>query len=46
MEADRVDMAVHEKDKIVMKGKGRAVLDEIGGTGRKERIRIRLNLYR
>ncbi len=46
VEADRVDMAVHEKDKIVMKGKGRAVLDEIGGTGRKERIRIRLNLYR
>lgn len=46
IEATRIDMEIHEKDKIVMRGKGKAVLDEIGGTSRKERVRIRLNLYR
>lgn len=46
VEALKVDMEIHEKDKIVMRGKGKTVLDEIGGTSRKDRIRIKLNLYR
>lgn len=46
VEATKVDLEIREKDKIVMRGKGKAVLDEIGGTSRKDRTRIRLNLYR
>lgn len=46
VESTKTDMEIHEKDKIVMRGKGKVVLDEIGGTSRKDRIRIRLNIYR
>ncbi|MCQ2546222.1 MAG: YlmH/Sll1252 family protein [Clostridia bacterium] len=46
VEATKIDMEIREKDKIVMRGKGKVTLDEIGGTSRKDRIRIKLNLYR
>ena len=34
------DAAVHEGSSIVLKGKGKAVLEETGGESRKGRIRI------
>ena len=39
-------MEVKEGDKIVLRGRGKAVLAEVGGTSRKDRIRITLDLYR
>ncbi len=44
-EAMKVDMEIGERDKIVMRGRGKVVLDEIGGTTKKDRIRIKLSLY-
>ncbi len=46
MEALKVDMEIKECDKIAMRGKGKAVLAEIGGTSRKDRIRIKINKYK
>ncbi len=46
MEALKVDMVIKELDKIAMRGRGKAVLSEIGGTSRKDRIRIRINIYK
>jgi len=39
------DAAVHEGSSIVMKGKGKAVLEETGGESRKGRIRIVLKRF-
>lgn len=46
IEALKADMQINEADKIVMKGRGKAVLSEVGGTSRKDRIRITLSLYK
>ena len=46
MESTRVDMDIATGDKIVMRGKGRAILAETGGTTRKDRIRVKFNIYR
>lgn len=46
MEALKVDMEIRECDKIVMRGKGKVVLAEIGGISRKDRIRIKINAYK
>ncbi len=46
MEALKVDMEIKECDKIAMREKGKAVLAEIGGTSRKDRIRIKINKYK
>lgn len=46
VEALKVDMEIREADKIVMRGKGKAVLKEVGNTTRKDRIRITFNLYK
>ena len=40
------DAAVREGEKIVLRGKGKAILSEIGKTTRKDRIFITLDLYR
>ena len=39
------DAAVHKGSSIVMKGKGKAILEETGGESRKGRIRIILKRY-
>lgn len=46
LEAVKIDMEVAEGDKIVMRGKGRAVLAQIGGNTRKNRIRVKFNIYK
>ncbi|MCF0144382.1 MAG: RNA-binding protein [Firmicutes bacterium] len=46
MEALKVDMEIREGDKIVMRGAGKAILAEVGGTSRKDRIRITFNIYK
>ena len=46
VEALKTDMEVKEGDKIVLRGRGKAVLAEVGGTSRKDRIRITLDPYR
>lgn len=46
MEAMKVDMEMSPGDKIVLKGKGKVILAETSGITRKDRIRIKLNIYR
>ncbi|MGN0702502.1 MAG: RNA-binding protein [Lentihominibacter sp.] len=46
LEATRVDMVIDPGDKIVMRGKGRAILSEAGGTTRKDRIKVKFSIYR
>ena len=45
-EALKVDAEVEEGDRIVLRGQGKVILAEIGGTTRKDRIRITINAYR
>ena len=44
-ECIKPDAAVHEGASIVLKGKGKAVLEETGGESRKGRIRIVIKRY-
>lgn len=46
MEATKVDMEMAQADKIVMRGRGKVILAEVGGTTRKDRTRIKFNIYR
>ncbi len=46
MEALKVDQEIGEGDRIVLRGKGKAVLAEVGGKSRKDRIIITFNIYR
>ena len=45
-EALKTDQLLREGDKIVLRGKGRVILSEIGGSSRKERIRVTYQVYR
>ncbi len=44
-EAHKPDAELSEGDKIVLRGKGKCVLAEIGGRTRKDRVRIAINRY-
>ena len=46
MEALKVDQEIGEGDRIVLRGKGKAVLAEVGGKSRKDRTIITFNMYR
>ena len=46
MEALKIDQEIREGDKIVVRGKGKAVLAEAGGRSRKDRIIVTFNIYR
>ena len=46
MEALKVDQEIEAGDRIVLRGKGRAVLAEVGGRSRKDRILVTFNMYR
>jgi len=46
MEALKVDQEISEGDKIVMRGRGKVVLAQVGGVSRKDRIRITFNVYK
>ena len=46
MEALKVDQEISEGDKIVMRGRGKVVLAEVGGVSRKDRVRITFNVYK
>ena len=46
MESLKVDQEISEGDKIVLRGKGKAVLAEAGGRSRKDRIIVTFNLYK
>ena len=43
--AEKPDLQVKEGDKLVLRGKGKAFLREVGGKTRKERIFIRTERY-
>ncbi len=45
MQILKPDLTVKEKDKITLRGKGKAVLSEIGGLSRKDRICVEFTLY-
>ena len=45
IQCDKVDKEIDESDKIVLRGKGKAILKSIGGKTRKDRIGIELELY-
>ena len=46
MEALKTDQLLREGDKIVLRGKGRVILSEIGGSSRKERNRVTYQVYK
>ncbi len=46
MECLKVDQDIDEGDKIVLRGRGKAVLAEIGGRSRKDRIVVTFSIYR
>ncbi|MGX8774143.1 MAG: YlmH/Sll1252 family protein [Bacillota bacterium] len=46
VEALKIDQEVGEGDRIVLRGKGKAVLAETGGRSRKDRIMVTFNIYR
>ena len=46
MEALKTDMLIEEKDKIVLRGKGKVILSEIGGTTRKDRTFVTYTVYK
>ncbi|MBQ9060248.1 MAG: RNA-binding protein [Firmicutes bacterium] len=46
MEALKTDQALQEGDKIVLRGKGRVILSEVGGSSRKDRIRVAYQVFR
>ena len=45
MECLKVDQEIEAGDRIVLRGKGRAVLAEVGGRSRKDRIQVTFNIY-
>ena len=45
-EALKVDAEVEEGDRIVLRGQGKIRLSEVGGSTRKDRIRITISMYR
>ncbi len=45
-EALKVDRIVCEGDKLVLRGRGKAVFTEIGGQSRKDRTFVKFNVYR
>ena len=45
MEAVKPDMEIAEGDKIVLRGSGKALLSEVGGRSRKDRICITFDIY-
>ena len=42
----KADMALDEGDKLVLRGKGKAVLKEVGGRSRKDRIIVTIDKYK
>ena len=46
VEALKVDQEVSEGDRIVLRGKGKAVLTEAGGRSRKDRIIVTFHIYK
>ena len=46
MEAVKPDMEIDEGDKIVLRGSGKALLSEVGGRSRKDRIVVTFSIYR
>ena len=46
VEALKVDQEVSEGDRIVLRGKGKAVLTEAGGRSRKDRIIVNFSIYK
>lgn len=46
LEALKVDMEIEESDKIVLRGKGKVVLTQVGGVSRKDRTRIVFDIYK
>ena len=46
MEALKIDMEIEEGDKIVLRGKGKVVLTQVGGVSRKDRTRIIFDVYK
>ncbi|MEG2199005.1 MAG: YlmH/Sll1252 family protein [Anaerovorax sp.] len=44
-EIQKVDQLVEEGDRLVLRGKGKVILKEVGGTTRKNKISITLNRY-
>lgn len=45
MQSEKVDMQIKEGDKLVLRGKGKAYLQEVGGQTRKDRIFIVIERY-
>ena len=45
IEAEKTDMQVKEGDKLVLRGKGKAILTEVGGKTRKDRIPVVIERY-
>jgi len=46
METLRTDQLLQEGDKIVLRGKGRVILREVGGVSRKDRTRVTFGVYK
>ena len=46
MEAMKTDQILQEGDKIVLRGKGRVILSQVGGSTRKDRIRVTYQVFR
>ena len=46
MEALKPDLLLEEKDKVVLRGSGRVILSEVGGSTRKDRIRVTYQVFR
>ena len=44
-QANKPDMELKEKDIIVFRGKGKSVLESVGGASRKDRIFVEIKLY-
>lgn len=45
LQVEKIDYQVKEGDKLVLRGKGKAVVLEIGGKSRKDRIYVKTGLY-
>ena len=45
LQTEKTDAPVREGDTLVLRGKGKAVLEEIGGKSRKDRVYIRVKIF-
>jgi RNA-binding protein YlmH len=45
MQVEKIDAQVAEGDKLVLRGKGKAYLKEVGGRTRKDRLFIEIERY-